>query len=63
MENNLLMTGAKPESQGVSDVEVESVMKLLIAYQKARSEGVAPPNPDLEVHTLSLYNILKFEEN
>lgn len=38
------------ESKGrVSDEEVESVMKLLVTYQKARAEGIAPPNPELDV--------------
>lgn len=38
------------ESKGqVSDAEVESVMKLLVTYQKARAEGIAPPNPELDV--------------
>lgn len=43
------------ECQGrVSDAEVESVMKLLVTYQKARSEGIAPPNPELDVRPRSI---------
>jgi len=37
---------------GVSDAEVESVMKMLMAYQKARAEGVGQPNPELDVNSL-----------
>lgn len=35
---------------GVSDAEVESVMKMLMAYQKARAEGIGQPNPELDVN-------------
>lgn len=43
---------AEPAGGGVSDAEVESVMKMLMAYQKARAEGVGQPNPELDVNSL-----------
>lgn len=38
-----------PAGEGVSNVEVENVMKMLMAYQKARAEGIGQPNPELDV--------------
>lgn len=37
-----------PAGEGVSNVEVENVMKMLMAYQKARAEGIGQPNPELD---------------
>ena len=49
------------ESKGqVSDEEVESVMKLLVTYQKARAEGIAPPNPELDVRPHSIIKVCGF---
>ena len=49
------------ESKGqVSDAEVESVMKLLVTYQKARAEGIAPPNPELDVRPHSIIKVCGF---
>jgi len=44
----------------VSDEEVESVMKLLVTYQKARAEGIAPPNPELDVRLSFRYQSVGF---
>lgn len=44
----------------VSDAEVESVMKLLVTYQKARAEGIAPPNPELDVRPHSIIKVCGF---
>lgn len=49
----------EPAGGGVSDAEVESVMKMLMAYQKARAEGVGQPNPELDVNSL-LHLLTKF---
>jgi hypothetical protein len=39
----------KKNGDGVSDAEVENVRKLLMAYKEARSQGLAPLNPQLQV--------------
>lgn len=54
MEQEILYHNPEPANGRVSDVEVESVMKMLMAYQKARAEGVGQPNPELDVNTISL---------
>jgi hypothetical protein len=43
------MEKKKKNGDGVSDAEVENVMKLLKAYKEAHSEGLAPLNPQLQV--------------
>jgi hypothetical protein len=43
------MEKKKENGDGVSDAEVENVMKLLMAYKEARSQGLAPLNPQLQV--------------
>jgi hypothetical protein len=42
------MEKKKKNGDGVSDAEVENVMKLLMAYKEARSQGLAPLNPQLQ---------------
>ena len=39
-------------ANGVSDAEVESVMEMLMAHQRARAEGVGQPNPQRYVNSL-----------
>ena len=50
MEQEIRYRDAEPGGGGVSDPEVESVMKMLMAYRKARAEGVGQPNPELDVN-------------
>jgi hypothetical protein len=39
----------KKKKNGDGASEVENVMKLLMAYKEARSQGLAPLNPQLQV--------------
>ena len=50
MDHKICYRNLEPQGGGVSDIEVDSVMKMLMAYQKAQAEGVGQPNPELDVN-------------